>query len=263
MYSTPDPDLKTLAGKRRQVWSGRARSTIGGLRRVDLVENRRGKIVSRKKSIAGKRASKPLDVWRECLHEAAIAHNCPFHIAAKGTAVHRYAKKRYIERTRSASPLRGRRSTGRRTTGRRSTARSRRSTTGRRTTGRRSTGRRTTAGSRSTTGRRTTGRRSTAGRSSGTRRRSNTGRRESGGRRLTDAGRRANRTSGQSRPSAARRANADHGHCLDDEDSDCAICMQSSNEARKHCQCGHSFHSRCLKRWLRTNDTCPLCRGVC
>ena len=55
--STPDPRVKTLAGKRRQVWNGRAVRTSGGLQRRDLVQNRRGKIVSRKKSIAGKRAS--------------------------------------------------------------------------------------------------------------------------------------------------------------------------------------------------------------
>jgi hypothetical protein len=208
--STPDPRLKTLAGERRQVWNGRAARTTGGLQRRDLVQNRRGKIVSRKKSIAGRRASKPLDLWRKCLSEAAAINNCPFHIAAKGTAVYRYAKKCYVERMSTGAT--GRRSTGRRSTGR---------TTGRRSTGRRSTGR--------TTGRRSTGR--------------HTGRATSW------------RTSAHTTGHDQTRHN--------DEHSDCAICMESSDEPRKHCQCGHSFHARCLNRWLQTNDTCPLCRGVC
>ena len=222
--STPDPNLKTLAGKRRQVWNGRAVRTTGGLRRRDLVQNRRGKIVSRKKSIAGRRASKPLDLWRECLAEAASVNNCPFHIAAKGTAVYRYAKKCYVERM----------STGATSTSRRSRRTSSMRTTGHRTTGRRS--------SRRSTGRRSTGR-NTAGR------RRSTGRRSTG---RNTAGR--------------RRSSTVHGHDQirhNDEHSDCAICMESSDEPRKHCQCGHSFHARCLNRWLQTNDTCPLCRGVC
>ena len=214
--STADPNLKTLAGKRRQVWDGRVVRTTGGLRRRDLVQNRRGKIVSRKKSIAGRRASKPLDLWRECLAEAASVNNCPFHIAAKGTAVYRYAKKRYNERMATLST--GRRS-GRTTTGRRS---------GRTIT--RSTGRAT---GRRSTGRTTTGRRSTAGHEH----RATSGHRS--------------------------RRGATSEHTVHDGHSDCAICMESSNEPRKHCQCGHSFHARCLNRWMRSNDTCPLCRGVC
>ena len=253
--STADPNLKTLAGKRRQVWDGRVVRTTGGLRRRDLVQNRRGKIVSRKKSIAGRRASKPLDLWRECLAEAASVNNCPFHIAAKGTAVYRYAKKRYNERMATLST--GRRS-GRTTTGRRSGRTITRSTgraTGRRSTGRTTTGRRSTG--RTTTGRRSTGR-ATGRRSTG---RTTTGRRSTGrtttGRRST-AGHEHRATSGH-----RSRRGATSEHTVHDGHSDCAICMESSNEPRKHCQCGHSFHARCLNRWMRSNDTCPLCRGVC
>lgn len=25
--------------------------------------------------------------------------------------------------------------------------------------------------------------------------------------------------------------------------------------------CGHTFHSRCLERWKRTSNTCPMCRA--
>lgn len=27
-----------------------------------------------------------------------------------------------------------------------------------------------------------------------------------------------------------------------------------------NCDVRHSFHSACLKRWLRINNTCPICR---
>ena len=45
------------------------------------------------------------------------------------------------------------------------------------------------------------------------------------------------------------------------EDSDCAICLESiRRESEKHCQRGHSFHAKCLNRWSRVNESCPLCR---
>ena len=28
----------------------------------------------------------------------------------------------------------------------------------------------------------------------------------------------------------------------------------------KKLECGHQFHRRCIEPWVRTNDTCPLCR---
>jgi len=26
--------------------------------------------------------------------------------------------------------------------------------------------------------------------------------------------------------------------------------------------CGHKFHKRCIGEWLKTNDSCPLCKSV-
>jgi hypothetical protein len=52
------PTATSTAGKRRQVYEGRAQMTTGGLTRKDLVPNRDGKIVSRRASEACKKAYK-------------------------------------------------------------------------------------------------------------------------------------------------------------------------------------------------------------
>lgn len=51
------PTATTLAGQRRQVYEGRALKTRGGLRKGDLkVSKSTGKIVSKKASVAAKKA---------------------------------------------------------------------------------------------------------------------------------------------------------------------------------------------------------------
>ena len=30
---------------------------------------------------------------------------------------------------------------------------------------------------------------------------------------------------------------------------------------KKLLNCNHDFHANCVNRWLRSNDTCPLCRA--
>lgn len=45
------PPTKTLRrGTRRQVWNGKAEKTAGGLTKDDLDKNKRGRIVSKKKT---------------------------------------------------------------------------------------------------------------------------------------------------------------------------------------------------------------------
>ena len=45
------PPKKTLRrGSRRQVWNGAAEQTAGGLKKNDLEKNKRGRIVSKKKT---------------------------------------------------------------------------------------------------------------------------------------------------------------------------------------------------------------------
>ena len=45
-------------GTKAQVWHGTAKHTSGGLTKKDLVQNKHGRIVSRKKMMAGKKALK-------------------------------------------------------------------------------------------------------------------------------------------------------------------------------------------------------------
>lgn len=42
----------------------------------------------------------------------------------------------------------------------------------------------------------------------------------------------------------------------------CQICLESyqAGEKLRTLPCLHSFHSRCIQRWLHTNNTCPVCR---
>ena len=45
---------------------------------------------------------------------------------------------------------------------------------------------------------------------------------------------------------------------------ECTICMStmeaSSNRCELVCSGKHVYHDRCIKTWLRSNDTCPICR---
>lgn len=46
----------------------------------------------------------------------------------------------------------------------------------------------------------------------------------------------------------------------------CAICLYDITEGDIYATCSgdspHLFHTTCLRRWLRTNNTCPTCRAV-
>jgi len=52
---------------------------------------------------------------------------------------------------------------------------------------------------------------------------------------------------------------AEHGQC-----EECSICMLEYHEGDKviclDCSALHIFHEECLKRWLKINGNCPICR---
>jgi DNA-directed RNA polymerase subunit RPC12/RpoP len=43
----------------------------------------------------------------------------------------------------------------------------------------------------------------------------------------------------------------------------CSICLESNSNcdiSSERLECGHHFHKECIDPWLRSNNTCPLCR---
>ena len=124
MRRTPASHLKT-ATKRRHVWERRALQTVGALKRRDLKENRRGKIVSRKRSAFAKKHAEPLKRWRKSVAEASALLQVPVQIKVKKTPVYRLAKQIYAKKT--GESRKSRRSQGRARKSRRSQGRARNS----------------------------------------------------------------------------------------------------------------------------------------
>ncbi|CDP15670.1 unnamed protein product [Coffea canephora] len=46
------------------------------------------------------------------------------------------------------------------------------------------------------------------------------------------------------------------------EKMECCICLHGYEDGVEVCTlpCNHHFHYRCIRRWLRINATCPLCK---
>ena len=44
----------------------------------------------------------------------------------------------------------------------------------------------------------------------------------------------------------------------------CSICLEyySKKDKISKLSCGHYFHYKCLKYWLKGNSTCPICRVI-
>lgn len=43
----------------------------------------------------------------------------------------------------------------------------------------------------------------------------------------------------------------------------CSICLDNFDNKRPTCsiRCGHIFHTKCVKKWLKKNKSCPVCRA--
>jgi hypothetical protein len=47
------------------------------------------------------------------------------------------------------------------------------------------------------------------------------------------------------------------------EQSDCSICLDELQiDKVSTASCGHVFHSKCMKKFIKVDDRCPLCRTV-
>lgn len=41
----------------------------------------------------------------------------------------------------------------------------------------------------------------------------------------------------------------------------CSICLETINSKHnKVTKCGHTFHKKCIGKWLKTKSSCPMCR---
>ena len=81
------------------------------------------------------------------------------------------------------------------------------------------------------------------------------------------ATRRASRSPARTepRPNAAAGAPEPAAALLHDATDDCAICLRplrSGPRRGRALSCRHEFHSACLEKWARTNQTCPICRSA-
>jgi hypothetical protein len=48
---------------------------------------------------------------------------------------------------------------------------------------------------------------------------------------------------------------------LTNQNEECCICLDMANtQAWSILPCGHKFHGTCVSMWLRSNQTCPVCR---
>jgi hypothetical protein len=43
----------------------------------------------------------------------------------------------------------------------------------------------------------------------------------------------------------------------------CSICLRIiGRKTRKKLDCGHIYHWRCIDKWTKINNNCPLCRDI-
>lgn len=45
---------------------------------------------------------------------------------------------------------------------------------------------------------------------------------------------------------------------------ECSLCLSvyNNNDIITHTGCQHIFHKKCLDKWLKYENTCPLCRNI-
>ena len=64
-------------------------------------------------------------------------------------------------------------------------------------------------------------------------------------------------------PPASEKAIAALQRCAPCEsDAHCPICLVDLEGEAMQMPCGHHFHDACLTKWLRSHNTCPVCRAT-
>merc|ERR1719481_1336605 len=88
---------KMQTGSYRKVWNGTAKYTKGGLVKADLMENARGKVVSKKQFQKGKELMKKNGGWTVAVMQArkelGITGFCTINRGAQGVALYKRAKE--------------------------------------------------------------------------------------------------------------------------------------------------------------------------
>ena len=47
--------------------------------------------------------------------------------------------------------------------------------------------------------------------------------------------------------------------------SSCPICLDNykDKEYKRTLKCGHTFHKKCIDKWIKKHNSCPICRKCC
>lgn len=45
-------------------------------------------------------------------------------------------------------------------------------------------------------------------------------------------------------------------HC-----QECSICLETDDKPTQTLSCNHTFHKKCISKWLKNSDSCPMCRS--
>lgn len=48
----------------------------------------------------------------------------------------------------------------------------------------------------------------------------------------------------------------------EEKDDTCAICFEDCGKCRTTLECGHTFDTKCIFKWLSKNKSCPCCRTI-
>lgn len=43
---------------------------------------------------------------------------------------------------------------------------------------------------------------------------------------------------------------------------ECCICLDAGSSKFMKLNCEHLFHEKCIKQWIRQNNSCPICRNT-
>merc|ERR1712093_619105 len=83
-------------GSKRRVFSGTKEKTAGGLTKADLVKTKSGKVVSKKRLAAARKAYAHIKGWTVAVQKARKALGVKGFVAVKkGTALYKKAKELY------------------------------------------------------------------------------------------------------------------------------------------------------------------------